>query len=100
MWILETDEHAEDAVTFRLASGTIRTVGRTTLADFVLDRALVSRIHCRLTADGDTLAVEDLSSTNGTFVNGKRIARAMLASGDRLCLGRVELTIKNLEGES
>jgi pSer/pThr/pTyr-binding forkhead associated (FHA) protein len=42
--------------------------------------------------------VTDLSSTNGTFVNGKRIERASLANGDRLRVGRVELTLERAGG--
>jgi pSer/pThr/pTyr-binding forkhead associated (FHA) protein len=94
-WIL--CEAPEGSLTFRLRPGAVKTVGRAPRADFVLDRALVSRLHCRLTAGDEQLEVEDLSSTNGTFVNGKRIKRAELASGDRLRLGRVELTVKRPE---
>ena len=89
MWILQSVEG-----TFRLTPGAIKTVGRAARADFILDAALVSRIHCRLTAAAEHLEVEDLSSTNGTFVNDKRVKRAKLAGGDRLRVGRVELTIE------
>ena len=65
----------------------IKTVGRAPRADFILDVALVSRLHCRLTAGDDRLEVVDLKSTNGTFVNDKRVAKAMLATGDRLRSG-------------
>ena len=88
MWVLESPEG-----TFRLTPGAVKTVGRTPRADFILDAALVSRLHCRLTAAADTLEVVDLRSTNGTFVNDKRIATARLKSGDRLRIGRVELTV-------
>ena len=92
MWILQTSE-ADDPLTFRLSAGAIKTVGRAARADFIVDRALVSRIHCRLTADNDKVEVEDLASTNGTFVNDKRVERARLASGDRLRVGRIELQV-------
>jgi pSer/pThr/pTyr-binding forkhead associated (FHA) protein len=78
--------------TFRLLPGSIRTVGRATGADFIVDAPLVSRVHCRLTVAPDgTLEVRDLESTNGTFVNGERIEKARLTSGDRLGVGRIEL---------
>ena len=93
MWILQTNDDPPDALTFRLTAGAIKTVGRATRADFVLDRALVSRLHCRLTARNDRLEVEDLSSTNGTFVNDQRVARGVLTTGDRLRLGRVEMSV-------
>ena len=54
----------------------------------------MSRLHCRLTAGANELEVVDLDSTNGTFVNGARTTRAVLKNGDRLGVGRVELTIE------
>jgi pSer/pThr/pTyr-binding forkhead associated (FHA) protein len=72
----------------------MKTVGRATRADFIIDAALVSRVHCRLISESDgTLQVEDLRSTNGTFVNDRRVKRAVLAPGDRLRVGRVELLV-------
>jgi pSer/pThr/pTyr-binding forkhead associated (FHA) protein len=94
MWILQTSETDESPLTFRLSSGAIKTIGRAPRADFIVDRALVSRFHCRLTAGDDKLEVEDLSSTNGTFVNDKRVAHAKIASGDRLRVGRIELRVE------
>jgi pSer/pThr/pTyr-binding forkhead associated (FHA) protein len=89
MWILQSAEG-----TFRLKPGAVKTVGRAPRADFILDVALVSRLHCRLTAADDQLEVLDLKSTNGTFVNDKRVEKARLAKGDRLRIGRVELTVE------
>src|SRR2546427_11974524 len=94
MWILQSAAPDNDAFSFRLPPGAIKTVGRAPRADFVVDAALVSRVHCRLTATDEHLEVVDLSSTNGTFVNDKRVKKASLAAGDRLRLGRVELTIE------
>jgi pSer/pThr/pTyr-binding forkhead associated (FHA) protein len=93
MWILQGDGKRATTLTFRIKSGGVKTVGRATRADFVVDAALVSRLHCRLEADEERLNVVDLDSTNGTWVNGKRIERASLEDGDRLRVGRVELTI-------
>src|SRR5262245_12466716 len=93
MWILQSSPDDQDAVTFRMAAGAIKTVGRATRADFIVDAALVSRIHCRLTAGPDTVEVLDLKSTNGTFVNDKRVQKAKLAAGDRLRVGRIELKV-------
>jgi len=93
MWILQSADPEENPLTFRLGTGSIKTVGRAAGADFVVDVALVSRLHCRLTASDERLEVVDLSSTNGTFVNGKRIDRALLTNGDRLRVGRLELTV-------
>jgi pSer/pThr/pTyr-binding forkhead associated (FHA) protein len=92
MWILRTLGETEPEKTFRILPGAVRTVGRATGADFIVDAALVSRVHCRLTAlpDGQ-LEVRDLESTNGTFVNGERVESARLAAGDKLTVGRVDL---------
>ena len=92
-WILESTDDAP--VTLRLPAGSVKTLGRTARADFIVDAALVSRLHCRLTADrGGQLLVEDLGSTNGTLVNGKRIDRSPLSAGDTLQVGRVTFQIK------
>ena len=92
MWILRTVTDGQPEQTFRLLSGAVRTIGRSTGADFIVDAALVSRVHCRLTAlPTGELEVRDLESTNGTYVNGQRIEAARLASGDRLQVGRVEI---------
>lgn len=82
-------------MTVRLPIGAMKTIGRTVQADFMLEAPMVSRLHCRLTAGAsDQLVVEDLDSTNGTLVNGKRVQRAVLREGDTLGVGRVEFTVK------
>ncbi len=91
-WVLESG--GDPPVTLRLASGSVKTVGRAPAADFVVDAPLISRVHCRLTADrSDQLVVEDMGSTNGTIVNGQKIDRLILRTGDRLLIGRMEFTI-------
>jgi pSer/pThr/pTyr-binding forkhead associated (FHA) protein len=95
MWVLRTAENAEFPFTFRILPGNIKTVGRAARADFIVDAPLVSRLHCRLTAGAAELEVVDLESTNGTFVNGERVDRALLRRGDRLGVGRVELMVSD-----
>ena len=92
MWILRVVSEGEVDKTFRILPGGVRTIGRATGADFILDAPLVSRVHCRVTATaGGGLEVRDLDSTNGTFINGERIETGQVTSGDRLGVGRVEL---------
>lgn len=95
MWILRSPiVDAQPAMTFRVLPGAAKTVGRAVRSDFILDAAMVSRVHCRLVvSQAGELEVEDLDSTNGTFVNDQRVRRAMLNAGDRLRIGRVELAV-------
>jgi ABC transport system ATP-binding/permease protein len=93
MWILETDDSSTEGMTFRLPPGTVKTIGRSTGAEFIVEAPLVSRLHCQITSTADALHVKDLDSTNGTFVNGKRVTTSPLREGDRLTVGRVEFTV-------
>ena len=94
MWILQSSEPEDGSFTFRLPPGAVKTIGRAPRADFIVDAALVSRLHCRLTGGEEQVEVVDLSSTNGTFVNDERIEQGRLKSGDRLRVGRVELKVE------
>jgi len=92
-WILQSTD--DSPIILRLPTGSIKTIGRTARADFIVDAALISRLHCRLSADkSDQLVVEDLGSTNGTMVNGHRVNRHVLRAGDVLTVGRVEFSVK------
>lgn len=93
MWVLSTEDGAASPFTYRILPGNIRTIGRAAGADFIVDATLVSRLHCRISAGAAGLEVVDLDSTNGTFVNGRRVDRAMLQSGDRIKVGAVELVV-------
>jgi pSer/pThr/pTyr-binding forkhead associated (FHA) protein len=93
MWVLKTTDDAEAPFTFRILPGNIKTMGRSPGAEFVVEAAMVSRLHCRLTAGATELQVVDLESTNGTFVNGQRVTQANLKEGDTLGVGRVELVV-------
>jgi pSer/pThr/pTyr-binding forkhead associated (FHA) protein len=91
-WILTSS--GTDALVLRLPQGSVKTLGRTARADFIVQAPLVSRLHCRLTADASNqLVVEDLGSQNGTRVNGRKVDRATLKLGDTLTVGRVEFTV-------
>lgn len=97
MWILQTaEESGKKPRTFRVPPGSVKTFGRAPRADFIVNTVMVSRLHCRVSASKDHLEVTDLDSTNGTFVNGQRVDRGVLAPGDRLKIGRIELTVTRL----
>jgi len=96
MWILQSFEPEDAGLTFRLLPGTLKTMGRAPRADFVVDAALVSRVHCRFTLnETNELQLEDLGSTNGTFVNGKKVRRTQLSDGDKLTVGRVRFLVNS-----
>jgi pSer/pThr/pTyr-binding forkhead associated (FHA) protein len=96
MWTLQSVEPADAGLTFRLLPGSLKTMGRAPRADFVVDAALVSRVHCRFTLkETNELELEDLGSTNGTFVNGKKVMKATLSDGDKLTIGRVLFVVNS-----
>lgn len=99
VWILQVDDAGESR-SLRLPPGAVRTVGRGAQADFVLNDPLASRVHCRLSASGRQLVVEDLGSTNGTFVNGSRAETVGLEGGDRLRVGRSEFIVRGDDATS
>jgi hypothetical protein len=66
----------------------IITLGRDITNDIVINDPEVSRHHCRLTQGGGSFTIEDLGSTNGTFINGQRLTGARpLSHGDMVGLG-------------
>ena len=63
------------------------TLGRHTSNDVQLTDAGVSRFHARVSWIGNAHAIEDLASSNGTFVRGNRVVREVLADGDLVQIG-------------
>ncbi|MEO6420689.1 MAG: DUF4388 domain-containing protein [Polyangiaceae bacterium] len=62
-------------------------VGRSSDLEMVLVEDMVSRKHAKIQMQADQIWIEDLGSTNGTFVNGEKIKRARLKEGDRVLIG-------------
>lgn len=81
---------------FPIASDREIFIGRSNELDVVLVEDMVSRKHAKISWNNEALMIEDLGSTNGTFVNGEKIKRARLKEGDRVLIGtsivRVALT--------
>jgi peptidoglycan hydrolase CwlO-like protein len=65
-------------------------IGRGSDNELVLDTKHVSRYHAVLLAGPVNTSIEDLNSTNGVFVNGRRITRQVLKDGDRVTIGRTQ----------
>ncbi|MBK6302333.1 MAG: FHA domain-containing protein [Actinomycetales bacterium] len=78
--------------------GSLTVIGRDATADVILDDPGISRRHSevRVTHDGPHLvsSIRDLASTNGTFVNGERIASTRLIDGDQITVGRTAITFR------
>src|SRR5262245_1734216 len=72
---------------FPLNEGQDVVVGRSSELDMVLVEEMVSRKHATFRLENGVLTVQDLGSTNGTFVNGERIDKAVLREGDRVLVG-------------
>ena len=64
-------------------------VGRGRGADLVLAEATISRAHAAIGFDAGAYFVQDLGSTNGTLVNGSKVERRGLESGDEIRMGRL-----------
>jgi hypothetical protein len=80
----------------RLVQGVIK-IGKVPSAHLRLDDESVSRMHAIIEITGDEVSLIDLGSTRGTYVNGKKINKARLQTGDSLLLGetRIELSISD-----
>lgn len=62
-------------------------IGRSSELDMVLVEDMVSRKHAKITTSGGQLVIQDMGSTNGTFVNGEKIRKTRLKEGDRILIG-------------
>ncbi len=63
-------------------------IGRSSELDMVLVEDMVSRKHAKITVAGDgKITIEDLGSTNGTFVNGEKVKQSRIKEGDRILIG-------------
>jgi pSer/pThr/pTyr-binding forkhead associated (FHA) protein len=69
-------------------------VGRLPECALRIQTADVSRRHCEFTSAADGLSLRDLGSSNGTFVNGKRVAACKLAPGDQIAVGPVVFVVQ------
>lgn len=79
-----------------LAAG--QTIGRAPECAIVVPNVRVSRFHAKIVAEDAGLAIEDTGSTNGTFVNGERVGRRLLAPGDEIGVGDATLVVELARG--
>jgi hypothetical protein len=86
-------------IEYRLKRGS-NTVGRDDKADITVGDRGLSRFHFELAWNGETGAVRDLQSTNGTFVDGERVSEVVLQSGSKITAGRSEFEFQLQAGEA
>ena len=77
------------------------TVGRSPVARICIGDESISRRHCEFTLDSQgALAVRDLGSMNGTYVDERRITKAVLKPGDRVRIGALTLRVEWTDDEA
>ncbi len=69
-------------------------IGRAPTCDLQLPDESISREHSVVLADGETFMLEDLQSTNGIKVNGKRVRSVELGDGDEIEIGQTRLVFR------
>jgi two-component system, cell cycle response regulator len=74
-------------------------IGRASDADLRIEGNGISRHHARVKLDGGGVEFEDLGSTNGSFVNGERVERRELQTGDKIQLGSATILRFGLQDE-
>ena len=83
---------------FDFMSGEV-TIGRGPECDLVIDDRSISRSHMKVIVTEASLEIVDLHSTNGVYVNGEQIeGQKTLQSGDKVTLGRIDITFNLLDG--
>jgi predicted component of type VI protein secretion system len=72
----------------------VHVIGRATDCQIRVPSSSISRHHCEVVVGDDDAVVRDLGSSNGTFVNRKKVSQTVLAAGDLICLGELVFVAK------
>jgi predicted component of type VI protein secretion system len=95
-YVLQVVRGRSASTTLKLADG-VTSIGRHDNCLIRIKSSQVSRRHCEVIEVADKIAIRDLGSSNGTFVNGKKISgQQVLKHGDELTLGAVTLRVAKL----
>jgi adenylate cyclase len=81
---------------FELPPGRSMVVGRGVATDIAIYDPTISRRHAELTARADVIEVKDLGSSNGTCINGSRVATGRLMANDSVTFGKVTYKVKEI----
>jgi pSer/pThr/pTyr-binding forkhead associated (FHA) protein len=100
MWTLKFISGKYQGGEFPLRPNREIIIGRSSDLDMVLVEDMVSRKHAKISTDEHTVSIQDLGSTNGTFVNGEKIRAIRLKEGDRILVGTSIIKLVTASGEA
>jgi hypothetical protein len=92
--LIKSDGFRDEVIELNLG---INRLGRSPKSDFPIEHPTISATHCEIELADDGVIVRDCDSTNGVFINGKRVKEAKLSAGQTLHLGDVELLVETTE---
>lgn len=95
-YVLEIIQGPDSGKIFPLGGNEVH-MGRHALCEIVLKDLEVSRRHLKISLLGDDWIVDDLGSTNGTWLNGQRIGKQRLSPGDRVEIGETVFVLRREE---
>src|SRR5512143_3989975 len=72
-------------------------IGRSSDLDMVLVEDMVSRKHAKISTQSGQIVIQDLASTNGTFVNGEKVKKMRLKEGDRILIGTSIIKLMSMD---
>ncbi|MGD8845476.1 MAG: FHA domain-containing protein [Desulfobacteraceae bacterium] len=94
-WALQSKSGTTAGRVINISKGTM-IIGRNASCDIILDNEMVSSQHAQLQSADGTVKLKDLDSTNGTYVNGKKISESQLFDGDDVSFDMASFTVKKL----
>lgn len=95
-YVLEIIQGPDSGRTFPLEGNEVH-MGRQAQCEIVLRDLEISRRHLKVSQSGDDWIVDDLGSTNGTWLNGQRIAKQRISPGDRVEIGETVFVLRKEE---
>ncbi len=91
--VVVVKSESQPGLDFTIADATV--LGRSPQADIILEDPYASEFHMRLTAREGRLVLADLGSTNGTYVNGRRVTAPVdLSRGDAIQIGKTVMEVR------
>jgi pSer/pThr/pTyr-binding forkhead associated (FHA) protein/uncharacterized RDD family membrane protein YckC len=92
------EKRRDGAYESHMLSKPVMTVGRSKSADIIIEDSSVSRIHVRIELKGSAYYIFDNNSSNGTYVNRKKVQESVLRDGDDVVVGRVQFYFSHRNG--